>query len=192
MKGEGKVQMFKKIKSIISILFTFIKFCLIKLFRIKGLLFHPIERFSPSTMLNLHRGGKMILGNKLRVHSGCRLSATPGATLSIGDNTALNYNCILVARKGIFIGKDCTFGPNVIVFDHDHDFRGSEIMNSSAFKEKEIVIGNNVWIGANAIILKGATIGDNAVVAAGTVVMGDIPADSVAYNKKELCIKQYK
>lgn len=184
--------MFKKLKSVISIVYTLIKFCLIKLIRFKGFSFRPIERFSPSTMINLHRGGKMVFGNRLRVHSGCRLSVTPGATLSIGDNTALNYNCILVARKSIRIGKNCTFGPNVIVFDHDHDFRGSDVMNGNAFTEKEIVIGSNVWIGANAIILKGAKIGDNAVVAAGTVVMGEIPANSVGYNKKELTVKPYK
>ena len=65
-------------------------------------------------------------------------------------------------------------------------------MNGNAFKEKEVVIGNNIWIGANAIILRGAVIGDNAVIAAGTVVMGEVPANSVAYNRKELEIKKYK
>ena len=65
-------------------------------------------------------------------------------------------------------------------------------MNGNAFKNKKIIIGNNVWIGANAIILKGARIGDNAVIAAGTVVMGDVPDNSVGYNRKELEIKQYK
>lgn len=134
----------------------------------------------------------MMLGNKLRVHSGSRLSVTSGGVFSIGDNTAINYNCIFVARKSIFIGKDCTFGPNVIVFDHDHDFRYSDVMNGSAFKEKEVVIGNNVWIGANVIILKGAIIGDNAVIAAGTIVTGEVPANSIGYNKKELSTKQYK
>lgn len=184
--------MFKKLKSVISIGYTLIKFCLIKMLRMREFTFHPVERFSPSTMVNLHRGGKMIFGNRLRVHSGCRLSATPGAKLSIGDNTALNYNCILVARKSITIGRNCTFGPNVVVYDHDHDFRKSEVMNGSAFVERDIVIGNNVWIGANAIILKGVTIGDNAVIAAGTVVTKDVPEDTVAYNKTELKVRGYK
>ena len=157
-----------------------------------GFSFHPVERFSPSVMINLHRGGEMIFGNRLRVHSGCRLSATPGAVLSVGDNTGMNYNCIIVARKSVTIGKDCTFGPNVMIFDHDHDFKESDIMNGGVFKEKEIAIGNNVWIGANVIILKGVTIGDNTVVAAGTVVTEDIPTNSVAYNRKELIIKNYK
>lgn len=184
--------MFKKEKNIISIIISFIRFSLIKLIRWNEFSFHLIERFSPATMINIHRNGKLILGNKVRVHSGSRLSVTSGAELFIGDNTAINYNCIFVARESIHIGKDCTFGPNVIIFDHDHDFRGLGHMNGNAFKNKKIIIGDNVWIGANSIILKGANIGDNAVIAAGTVVMGGVPNNSVAYNKKELEVKKYK
>jgi acetyltransferase-like isoleucine patch superfamily enzyme len=184
--------MFKKIKSLISVAWSLLKFCIIKIFRWKEFSFSLIERFSPSTMVNIHRKGRLILGNKLRVHSGSRLSVTPGGVLYIGDNTAINYNCIIVARKNITIGKDCTFGPNVIIYDHDHDFRSLSVMNGNAYTTNDVVIGNNVWIGANAIILKGASIGDNAVIAAGTVIMGEVPADSVVYNKKELEIKRYK
>ena len=184
--------MFKKEKNFISVIYTLIRFFFIKLIRWNEFSFHLIERFSPFTMINIHRNGKLVLGNKVRVHSGSRLSVTSGAELVIGDNTAINYNCIFVARESIHIGKDCTFGPNVIIFDHDHDFRGLDHMNGNAFKNKKIIIGNNVWIGANAIILKGARIGDNAVIAAGTVVMGDVPDNSVGYNRKELEIKQYK
>ncbi|MCR4766632.1 MAG: acyltransferase [Saccharofermentans sp.] len=184
--------MFKKCKNVISVLWSFIRFLIIKILRWKDFSFSCIERFSPRTMINIHRGGKLVLGKKLRVHSGVRLSVTKGAILSIGDNTSINYNCIFVARKNISIGENCTFGPNVVIFDHDHDFRNAEVMNESGYKEKEIIIGNNVWIGANAIILKNAKIGDNSVVAAGTVVMGEIPSNSVGYNKKELEIKKYK
>lgn len=184
--------MFKKLKNLISVIYTFFKFIFIKLLRFRGFDFKLPERFSPSTMINLHRGGKMVFGSRLSIHSGCRLSATRGAELSIGDRTAMNYNCILVARKRISIGKNCTFGPNVIVFDHDHDFRGNSKMNGSAFKQEDVIIGNNVWLGANVIVLKGSVIGDNAVVAAGTVVNGRIEDNSVAYNKKELSQKKYK
>lgn len=78
------------------------------------------------------------------------------------------------------------------MFDHDHDFRGLEIMNGNKFKEAEIIIGNNVWIGANVTILKGTKIGDNAVIAAGSVLVGEVPENSVAYNKKILEYKKYK
>ena len=184
--------MWKKSKNLVSVVFSLLKFIFIKLLRWNEFYFSPVERFSPSTVINIHRKGKMVFGTRLRVHSGVHLSVTPNAELRIGDDTAINYNCIIVARKRIIIGKDCTFGPNVVMYDHDHDFRGSDVMNGSAFIEKEIIIGNNVWIGANAIILRGTVIGDNAVVGAGTVVRGIIPANSVAYNKKELEVKVYK
>ena len=183
--------MFKTIKNTISVTWTLFRFFFIKLMRWNGFFYTPVERFSPATMINIHRGGKMELGNRLRVHSGSRLSVTNGAFLSIGDNTAINYNCIFVARKSIYIGKDCTFGPNVVIYDHDHDFRHSKTMNGTVFIEEEIRIGDNVWIGANCIILKGSIIGDNSVIAAGTVVRGEIPSNSVAYNKKEIEIKSY-
>ena len=184
--------MFKKLKNWISVAFTLIKFSLVKIIRFHEFSFHMIERFSPNTMVNIYKNSRMKLGKKIRVHSGCKLSVTPNAEMIIGENTALNYNCILVARKSITIGNDCVFGPGVVVYDHDHDYKHTELMNGKDFQVESIVIGNNVWIGANAIILKGSVIGDNSVVAAGTVVNGKkVPPGSIAYNQKELCVKEY-
>ncbi len=183
--------MFKGIKSIVSVIYSFLKFAIIKLFRWKEFRYYYIERFSPSTMLNIYKNSRIDLGKQVRAHSGVRISSTPGARIVIGDNTAINYNCIIVAREKIVIGRDCTFGPNVVVYDHDHDFRNSDIMNGSKYVTKPIVIGNNVWIGAGAIILKDTTIGDNAVIAAGSIVRGSIPGNSITYNKTETVSKQY-
>ena len=132
--------MFKRVKNIISVLFSLVKFILIKIVRKREFSFRPIERFSPGTMINIHRGGYLKLGNRVRAHQGTKLSVTSGGTLEVGDDTAFNYNCIVVARKSIKIGTGVIFGPNVMIFDHDHDFRSSSIMNGSAFKEKNIVI----------------------------------------------------
>lgn len=184
--------MFKTIKNIISILYSLVRFSVIKILRPREFVFFHIERFSPNTMINIWKGGKLKLGRKVRAHTGTRLSVTPNGIMEIGDNTTFNYNCILVARKRIIIGNDVAFGPNVVVYDHDHDFRSSSMMNGSAFKEQEIIIGNNVRIGANVVILRGARIGDNSVIAAGSVIRGEIPANSVAFNKKEVTITPYK
>ena len=81
-------------------------------------------------------------------------------------------------------------GPGVQVFDHDHDYRSEDIENN--FVTKEIKIGNNVWIGANSIILKGSVIGDNCVIAAGTIVKGNIPADSLVYDKRDCQVVEIK
>lgn len=183
--------MFKKAKNVISVIFSLIKFLIIKVFRFNGFYFQLIERFSPDTMINIWPKGKLVLGKKVRAHSGTRLSVTNNAILEIGDYATFNYNCIVAARKHIKIGRNVAFGPNVVIYDHDHDFRNTQYMNGDTFKVEDIIIGDNVWIGANAIILRGSVIGDNAVIAAGTVVRGKVEPNSVAYNKKELCYTKY-
>lgn len=75
-----------------------------------------------------------------------------------------------------------------MLFDHDHDYKND--MNK--FVKKEITIGNNVWIGANCIILKGVTIGDNVVIAAGTIVKENIKSNSLIYENRTLKIKDIK
>ena len=63
------------------------------------------------------------------------------------------------------------------------EFRGG--VKAKKFKTAPVVIGNNVWIGANAIILRGTTIGDNSVIAAGSVVKGNVPSNTLLVQKKE-------
>lgn len=58
-----------------------------------------MQGFSPSTMVNIHRDARMVLGKRIRAHSGVRLSVVRGAKMTIGDNTAFNYNCILLLEK---------------------------------------------------------------------------------------------
>ena len=65
-------------------------------------------------------------------------------------------------------------------FDHDHDYKND--MNK--FIKKKITIGNNVWIGANCIILKGVTIGDNVVIAAGSIIKNDVPSSTMFYQRR--------
>lgn len=183
--------MFKKTKNVVSVVFSFIRFFLIKMVRWRELSYKGIERFSPKTMINIYPKGKLKLGVKVRAHTGTKISVTPNAVMTIGDNTTINYNCIFVARKRIVIGKDVAFGPNVVMYDHDHDYRSCTVINSDGFKTGEIVIGNNVWIGANVIILRNTHIGDNCVVAAGTVVKGDYESNSLIYNEKVTKSRKY-
>ena len=75
-----------------------------------------------------------------------------------------------------------------MIFDHDHDYRN----NINNFVREDIKIGNNVWIGANCIILKGVTIGDNVVIAAGTIVKENIENNCLCYTEKINKIKNMK
>jgi acetyltransferase-like isoleucine patch superfamily enzyme len=72
-----------------------------------------------------------------------------------------------------------------VIVDHDH--AGSE--NWGSYVETPVVIGNDVWIGAGAVILRGTTIGDKAVIGAGSIVKGDVPAGCVYYQKRETVLR---
>jgi acetyltransferase-like isoleucine patch superfamily enzyme len=61
------------------------------------------------------------------------------------------------------------FGPFVTIHDHDHVYKNTELMKTSGYVTKPIVIEDNVWIGGNVVILKGVTIGSGSVIAAGTI-----------------------
>ena len=81
------------------------------------------------------------------------------------------------------------FSPNVQIYDHDHDFRVEGGVKAGKYKTAPVEIGNNVWIGANTIILRGTKIGDNAVIGAGCVVKGEVPAGAVLVQKRVSEIK---
>lgn len=88
----------------------------------------------------------------------------------------INSGCRFQDQGGITIGDGTLIGHNVVLATINHDFvpehRGDNL-------PAPIVLGKNVWIGANTMILPGVTIGDNAVIAAGSVVTRDVPTDTV-------------
>lgn len=105
-----------------------------------------------------------------------------------------NTNASITCMKRIVIGDYCKFGNNLVIVDHDHNFMGQNIEGTNEttdeFVCRQIVIGNGVWIGANCVILKGVTIGDHAVIAAGSVVRKNVPAGGVYCEKGEVKIAQ--
>ena len=100
-----------------------------------------------------------------------------GKHIFVGEGTYINVNCTFVDDGRIEIGKNVLFGPSVNVATVGHPINPTmrEYMYAATVK-----IGNNVWIGANATICPGVTIGDNSVIGAGSVVTQDIPANCIA------------
>lgn len=131
----------------------------------------------------------MCLGKNLRIRSGTKIRSRKNAVVNIGDNCSISNNCMVVAWERIEIGKDTQFGPGVMVYDQDHDYRAEGGLASEKYKTSPIKIGSGTWIGANAVILRGTEIGDNCVVAAGTVVKGIYPNNVLIYQKREICTK---
>ena len=100
-----------------------------------------------------------------------------GKNIKIGKNVFINAGCKFQDQGGIEIGDGALIGPGVVLATLNHDFAPE---NRSTLHPSAIKIGKNVWIGSNATVLPGVSIGDGAIVAAGAVVTRDIPAKTIA------------
>lgn len=102
-----------------------------------------------------------------------------GYNIEIGENFFANYNCIMLDAAKITFGDNVLVAPNCGFYTSGHPLE-SEIRNRGLEFAKPITIGNSVWIGGNVIVLPGVTIGNNSVIAAGSIVDRDIPDNVVA------------
>jgi len=100
--------------------------------------------------------------------------------IKIGSNVITNNNFSCCALGELTIGESTLIGPNVVIMDFDGHNIDPTCRNSGCGRQGNILIGKNVWIGSNALVLKGVTIGDNSVIAAGSVVVKSIPPNVVA------------
>ena len=109
---------------------------------------------------------------------------TPEARILISDGVTLNNNCVLISDgAGISIGSQTLLGPGVEVYDTDFHSLDPDLRRQGGSGNGGSVaasIGQNVFIGSGAKVLKGSSIGDNSVIGAGSVVSGTIPANVIA------------
>jgi acetyltransferase-like isoleucine patch superfamily enzyme len=106
---------------------------------------------------------------------GVRLECWRGAVIRIGNGTYLNRNVEIVAAAAVTIGRNCKIARDVVIMDTDqHALPGEELV------ARPVVIGDRVWIGTRAIVLKGVSIGNDCVVGAGAIVTKSLPPGSVA------------
>jgi acetyltransferase-like isoleucine patch superfamily enzyme len=99
------------------------------------------------------------------------LGATKNGSLVLGERVFINTGATVVANHSIVIGDGCLIGDLVAIFDSDHH----AIEPSSPPRIAPVRIGTNVWLGRSAMVFPGVTIGDDAVVAAGSIVTSDVP-----------------
>jgi acetyltransferase-like isoleucine patch superfamily enzyme len=126
-------------------------------------------------------GENVLIDGKCSFTFAARFSAQP--TLIIGDNTGIGHACSFTIGKKISIGRHCRIGGNVWIFDspgHPADpvarMAGSPVADDEV---KPVMIEDNVWIGQKAIIMPGVTIGQGSIVAAGAVVMVNVPPNTM-------------
>lgn len=137
------------------------------------------RRFARSGLIAVERGlplpqvkneqGTLECENIL-LYPGVRLWAHKGGGLSIGNGTYLNRGAEVIAWDNVTIGRDCMIGWDVVILDTDLHPVGDRPL-----RNKPVTIGDRVWIGCRAIILKGVTIGEGAIVSAGAIVHRDVP-----------------
>ncbi len=112
-----------------------------------------------------------------------------GLNIVLGKRVFINSGCCFQDQGGIEIGDDVLIGQQVVIATLDHDLDPEKRGNMLPAPVK---IGNKVWIGAHATILKGVTVGDGAVIAAGAVVTKDVPAYTVVAGVPAKIVKEIK
>jgi acetyltransferase-like isoleucine patch superfamily enzyme len=110
-------------------------------------------------------------GTKIRCHEG---------VVSIGAKTVLGQECTISAYQHVSIGRECVIADRVMMIDFDHG--ASEVerpVREQGIYKRDVRVGHNVWIGYGACILRGVTVGDNAIIGTSAVVTADVPANAV-------------
>jgi acetyltransferase-like isoleucine patch superfamily enzyme len=156
---------------------------------VRGALFYRMAGFNRLPII--HRGVKVRASNGLvrighfsEIHDHVVLSAIgerggQQARISIGDYTSIWYGTVVSARHEISIGRQCAISWNCTIIDNDMHEIIYAAEPAAARRDEAVKIADHVWIGAQAIVLKGVSIGENSVVAAGAIVTKDVPAYSL-------------
>lgn len=158
----------------------------------KHCVFHVPVRNDGAGVLSL--GDRNVFGSPASVrlgNGGILIQARgPGARVQIGNENLFSNNVAIVAGELITIGNGCQIGDLVTVFDCDFHELNPATRCRSAGPTRPVRIGSNVWLGSRVMVLKGVSIGDNAVIAAASVVTHDVPANSVAAGVPAHVIRQ--
>lgn len=130
---------------------------------------------------------------KLRAHGSLApesvLASAGNGNMYIG-NVFFNQNCIVISRGRTEINDGCLFGPNCMVYDHDHEYNSTDGVDARNYSTGSVIIEKNCWIGGGTIILKNTHIGEGTVIGAGCVVKGEIPAHSLVTADRTLRIRE--
>lgn len=111
------------------------------------------------------------------VYAGSRINVNEGACLKMGSGY-MNYDCVIDVFSSVSIGHGVVISERVVIRDSDNHTiceAGSEVDSSPKSIAAPITIGDHVWVGVNAIILKGVTVGEGSIIAAGSIVNKDVP-----------------
>ncbi|MBI9041327.1 DapH/DapD/GlmU-related protein [Lutibacter sp.] len=145
-------------------------FFYISLFRFTAEIYRPYAIISPQLRQLLVKGFLNKCGKNVRV----KRNADVSMFMELGNYSELGTNCII--QSNTKIGDYVIMGPDVKIYTKNHGYSSLDIpIALQANEEKEVVIGNDVWLGANVILTPGVNIGNHVIIAAGSVVTKDVP-----------------
>lgn len=148
----------------------------------------PIVQGFDHVHMELARGARICLGARIQNRGNLYLVCGGQGRLCVGAHVFFNTNSSVACMGTTQIGDYCKFGNNTVIVDHDHNYKDGD----REFLEGEISIGSRVWVGANCTILKGAHIGDGCVIAAGSIVKGEVPAGTLYCQKRQTDLRQIR
>jgi acetyltransferase-like isoleucine patch superfamily enzyme len=133
----------------------------------------PGVTFEIGKQATLHLGRWSWIGNdcKIRVHEG---------EAFVGAKTVIGQECTISAFQHVSIGRECIVADRVMLIDFDHGVvEVDRPIRVQGIYKRDVRVGHNVWMGYGACVLRGATVGDNAIVGTYSVVTDDVPANAV-------------
>lgn len=146
-------------------------------FRLRGKRFRAGRGFRVLSHFTVQGPGEVILGDNVMINDPAKFwTLTPEARIVIGDDTMMGATEFACAEE-IVVGRSCILARSVILDTDGHSTHVDRWAKDMPMRVQPVRIGNNVWIGRNAGILPGVTIGDNSVVAFGSVCMREYPAN---------------
>ena len=173
------------LEKLLRVGFNAIRIILIKI-RLRNRVQIPIiQPMRVRSQLMIQKGALQVhIGRRFKLETDAKVRVINGGQLYIGENCFINCNSYITVLGKTKIGNNCLIGPGVMIFDHDHDYKAEGGVSSGKMICGTIEIGNNVWIGANTLILKGSKIGDNAVIGAGSIINFEVKENSVCVQKR--------
>jgi acetyltransferase-like isoleucine patch superfamily enzyme len=134
---------------------------------------------APDVVLQIGERGRIELGRWSWLGHGTKIRCHEG-TVSVGAKTVMGQECTISAYQHVSIGRECVIADRVMLIDFDHGMVEVERpIRLQGIYKRDVRVGNNVWIGYGACILRGVTVGDNAVIGTNAVVTQDVPANAV-------------
>ena len=146
---------------------------------------HQSFKIGIANQFDISETAKFDIAENVMINQYNFITVKGNAKLSIGKNTYITRATISCLGE-ISIGENCILGEGMKIFDHNHQYTKDPFsVSKTDFNIGKVKMGNNVWTGANVIILKDVIIGNNVILGAGCVIHKDVPDNSIIINKQD-------